>query len=160
HRVPQARDREQLRHASEQTDHHGLDVPEHAKFPFPVVRDRGALPDTPSRSGRGDTDAMRRSLSPARTPGRRRAWRAASALVVMAATAAVLTACGARSRVASPGGKTIHVQQASLGVTLRTDRHNAVTVTEYRSAVAATGHERARHGMHLEAAELKICATT
>jgi len=103
---------------------------------------------------------MGRSPWPARTSGRPRARRAASALVVMAATATGLTACGARSRVASPGGQPIHVQQTSLGATLRTDRHNSITVTEYRSAVAAAGHERARHGMHLEAADLKICATT
>lgn len=91
-------------------------------------------------------------------PRARRARPQAYALVLLGVAVMVIAACGEARRVASPGGKSVHVQQARLGITLRTDRHNTVTVIEYRSAVAATGHERAPQGMHVEAAELSICA--
>jgi hypothetical protein len=45
-------------------------------------------------------------------------------------------------------------------MTLRTDRHNTVTVSAYRAAVAVTDHERAPHDMHFEIGELNICAVT
>lgn len=78
----------------------------------------------------------------------------------MAATAVATSACATTTRVASPGGKPVHVQQARVGMTLRTDWRNTVTVSAYRAAVAMTSHERAPHEMHFQAGELNICAVT
>lgn len=83
----------------------------------------------------------------------RRARHTGGAVALIAATVIGVTACGA-TRVATPGGKPVHVQEARVGVTLRTDRRNTVTVTAYRSAV--DGHPS--HGVHFEAADLSICA--
>jgi len=82
-----------------------------------------------------------------------RARHTAGTVALIAATVLGVTACAA-TRVATPGGKPIHVQDARLGVTLRTDRRNTVTVTAYRSTVG--GHPS--HGVHFEAADLSICA--
>ena len=76
------------------------------------------------------------------------------ALMALAATSMVMVAC---RPVPPAGGRRVNVQQAVVGVTLQTDRHNTVTVTEYRSAVPAT-KVHASAGSHFEAAELRICA--
>ena len=84
--------------------------------------------------------------------------RPCAALVIAAACISV-TACAPTHRVLAPGGKRVNVQRATVGVTLRTDRHNTVTVTEYRPAVP-TINKRAPAGQHFEAAEVRVCAPT
>jgi hypothetical protein len=87
----------------------------------------------------------------------RRSW---LALVLLVATAIGGTACAATARVSGPGGKRVRVQYTRLGTTLRTDRRNTVTVAAYRSLVGGTRHEQPLHGMHFEAADVRMCART
>ena len=101
---------------------------------------------------------MQRSSSNRRQGVIWRARRPALALGLLAAAAMGATACGTATRLAGPGGPHVTVQETRLGMTLRTDRGNTVTVTAYRSAIDRAGHEGLSHGTHFEAAEVSICA--